>query len=191
MKSDNDSICTGNIDISNIKMHLDIDIVMTITARLKATNAQRLQWLKVYATQQKTTGHTRTHASTWTHAQPTTLQNLQRGLQPRQSLTHSGLSHDPQTNALRSSNKRNGHLQKANSSGTGVGPQTAKSTRRSVESLRAEQIEWGERTHPRFVLQAESPPVRQRFTQGARTYITHAPALRINQILQHDTPHAR
>ena len=29
MKSDNDSICTGNIDISNIKLHLDIDIAIT------------------------------------------------------------------------------------------------------------------------------------------------------------------
>ena len=35
MKSDNGSICTGNIDISNIKMHLDIGIVITITANLK------------------------------------------------------------------------------------------------------------------------------------------------------------
>ena len=29
MKIDNDSMCTGTIDIGNIKMHLDIDIVIT------------------------------------------------------------------------------------------------------------------------------------------------------------------
>ena len=38
MKSDNDSICMGNIDISNIKMHLDVDIVITTTASLKLGN---------------------------------------------------------------------------------------------------------------------------------------------------------
>ena len=35
MKSENGSIGTGNIDVSNIKMHLDIGIVITITASLK------------------------------------------------------------------------------------------------------------------------------------------------------------
>ena len=38
MKSDNGSICTGNIDISNIKMHLDTDIVITTTASLRPGN---------------------------------------------------------------------------------------------------------------------------------------------------------
>ena len=139
-------------------------------ARLCTSGAvQRL--LEVYTLQQK---DNQPHTDAREHVDPCTAK-------VPKSTSQCGLSHDLQTIT------RGGRP--TNAMDTARNHTAAKSTRRSVESLHAAQIERGKdaSTVPPA---SRKPTGPTRFRQGARTYIAHTPTLRATQLLPRDTPPA-